>query len=55
MNTLGKLLLVALITISFTSCLVHPRPYKKWAKRHNNARLHRGNNYGGRHFWVRQY
>jgi hypothetical protein len=55
MYTLRKLLLFVLIAATFSSCLVHPRPYKKWTKKHNTPRYHNGNNYGGRKYWVRQH
>jgi hypothetical protein len=53
MNTIKKLSLFALIIIGFSSCLVHPRPYKKWYSRHGAHYTH-GNNFWGRRFWVRQ-
>lgn len=56
MNTLAKLLLFVLVTLTFSSCLVHRRPYKKWwHNKHRNVKYHKGNVYGGRQYWVRQH
>ncbi len=57
MNALTKLLLFLLIAISFSSCIFQPKPFKNWHRKHGERlrHYHKGNNFGGRRMWVRQY
>ena len=54
MKALVKILLVALATVAFTSCIVRRNPNHNWYKKHpRNFHYHKGNDYGGRRLWVR--
>jgi len=51
---LRNFLLFVFALLTLNSCLVRPSPYKNWStRRHPKFFYKKGNNYGGRKFWVR--